>query len=258
MKPIEIYKELPKSNCSDCNEKTCMAFAIGVSKGDLKIANCPHLDNEKAQRIAANIVTVDWRLNIIKSLWEDIKDVDLHGIAAALGAAAHDTGITIRSLGRDFIVGSDRKITSDGQVTPWEEILLLLYIKTGGKGEPAMRWVSFSELRGGGVKVEAIRKEFEEPMSELFNKNPKQAIAAIESLGAELVSGQASEMAWRCHLMPKIPMLALYWPADTEFPARFKAVFDASADMFLDVESIVFLCEGFVKRIAQRMGLEVE
>ncbi|MBF0321204.1 MAG: DUF3786 domain-containing protein [Nitrospirae bacterium] len=255
---MEIYKELPKTNCTDCGQRTCMAFAIGVSKGDWEITGCQHLDKDKTQRIAANIVTVDWRENIIKSLREDIKDIDLKSVASDLGAEVLDTGIGIRSLGRDFKLGDDREITSDGKVTPWEKILILIYVKTGGSGQPTGRWVSFIDLKGGGVKVEAIRKEFEEPMSELFNKSPEEAVAAIEGLGAVQVTGQASEMAWICELMPKIPILLLYWPADTEFPARFKSVFDASADRFLDVESIVFLCEGLVKRVAQRMGMEVD
>ncbi|MBF0516553.1 MAG: DUF3786 domain-containing protein [Nitrospirae bacterium] len=258
MNPIEIYKELPKTNCGQCGQRTCMAFAIVVSKGDQQITGCPYLDNEKAQRIAASIVTVDWRENIIKSLKDDIRDVDLKAVAADLGAEVLATGIGIRSLGRDFILGDDREITSDGKVTPWEKILLLIYVKTGGKGHPTGNWISFGQLRGGGVKVEAIKKEFEEPMSKLFDKSHDEAVAALEALGAVKATGHPSELAWSCQLMPKIPILVLYWPADAEFPARFKSLFDDSADKFLDVESIVFLCEGFVKRISQIMGIEVD
>ena len=44
-------------------------------------------------------------------------------------------------------------------------------------------------------------------------------------------------------------MLLLYWPHDEEFPSKLKILFDATADRFLDVESLTFLIEGLVKNI---------
>ena len=44
-------------------------------------------------------------------------------------------------------------------------------------------------------------------------------------------------------------MLLLHWPHDDEFPSKAKILFDATADRFLDVESLTFLIEGLVKNI---------
>jgi hypothetical protein len=41
----------------------------------------------------------------------------------------------------------------------------------------------------------------------------------------------------------------LYWPEEDEFPSKVKILFDRTADKFLDVESIIFLVEGFAKNI---------
>ncbi|MDY6965048.1 MAG: acetyl-CoA decarbonylase/synthase complex subunit gamma [Halobacteriota archaeon] len=45
--PLEIYKYLPKTNCGECGEKTCMAFAAQLIERTLKIEDCTPLLDEK-------------------------------------------------------------------------------------------------------------------------------------------------------------------------------------------------------------------
>jgi len=44
---LEIYKRLPGTNCGECNEKTCMAFAIRLWSGELKPNMCKPIFNGK-------------------------------------------------------------------------------------------------------------------------------------------------------------------------------------------------------------------
>jgi ArsR family metal-binding transcriptional regulator len=37
---MEIYYRLPKTNCGECGERMCMAFALRLWSGDQKITNC--------------------------------------------------------------------------------------------------------------------------------------------------------------------------------------------------------------------------
>ena len=41
---MEIFKLLNKSNCRECKEATCLAFAAAVFQGRRKLNECPHLD----------------------------------------------------------------------------------------------------------------------------------------------------------------------------------------------------------------------
>ncbi len=41
--PIDVYKLLPKSNCGECHEANCMAFATRLVNGELMLADCPPL-----------------------------------------------------------------------------------------------------------------------------------------------------------------------------------------------------------------------
>ena len=41
--PIDVYKLLPKTNCKECHESNCMAFATRLVNGELMLADCPPL-----------------------------------------------------------------------------------------------------------------------------------------------------------------------------------------------------------------------
>ena len=45
--PIDIYKLLPKTNCKECGEANCMAFATRVVNGELAVDNCPPVTKEE-------------------------------------------------------------------------------------------------------------------------------------------------------------------------------------------------------------------
>ena len=41
--PLSVYRELPQTNCGECDEATCMAFAARVVSRDLPVSLCVHL-----------------------------------------------------------------------------------------------------------------------------------------------------------------------------------------------------------------------
>jgi acetyl-CoA decarbonylase/synthase complex subunit gamma len=44
--PLNLYKFLPKTNCGDCGEATCMAFAAGLIAREKTVEDCPPLVKE--------------------------------------------------------------------------------------------------------------------------------------------------------------------------------------------------------------------
>jgi ArsR family metal-binding transcriptional regulator len=50
-KLIEILKLLPKTNCKECGEPTCMVFAVRMAEGVKSSENCPPLDAANRQRL---------------------------------------------------------------------------------------------------------------------------------------------------------------------------------------------------------------
>ncbi|MDR2665777.1 MAG: acetyl-CoA decarbonylase/synthase complex subunit gamma [Oscillospiraceae bacterium] len=50
LKGLDIFKLTPKTNCKDCGNPTCMAFAMKVAQGAVELDKCPHMSEEaKAQ-----------------------------------------------------------------------------------------------------------------------------------------------------------------------------------------------------------------
>ncbi len=249
MNAVELYRKLPKKNCGQCRGKTCMPFALSVLRGESELSECPYLSVEDAALLKDSITASDWREELVLKLREEITHLSLADIAPGIGAGLRDGSIVLKCFGREFVISNSGDIHTAGHLTPWMKILLLHYIRTAGNAPLSDKWVSFSELKNGTVKATSFKRECEDPLKELAGRNFSAVSSALSKLGAATLSGFPSDNAWRVELLPKIPVLILYWPEEEEFEATLKILFDASADKFLDVESLLFLLEGLVKNI---------
>lgn len=256
MNPIELYKKLPKKNCGQCRQKTCMPFALSVLKGEADLSECPLLPSEEAESLNGSIIKSDWREELIIKLGQEIKGFDFAEAAASLGGELRGDSLFIKCLGREFIITPDGEVSTKGHITPWVKILLLYYIKYGGKGEPSGKWVSFSDLKAGLIKATAFKRDCEDPLKDVFDRDFEKASMALMRLGAERRECASSGFSWNLYLLPKIPVNILYWPKEEEFDSNLKIVFDSTADRFLDSESLVFLGEGLVKNVEIMMALD--
>ena len=50
LKALDIYKLLPKKNCKECGDPTCLTFAMKLASGKGDVEKCPYLD-ENAKTI---------------------------------------------------------------------------------------------------------------------------------------------------------------------------------------------------------------
>ena len=46
LKGLDIFKLTPKTNCKECGNPTCMAFAMKVAQGAIPVDKCPHMSDE--------------------------------------------------------------------------------------------------------------------------------------------------------------------------------------------------------------------
>ena len=65
--PLNLYKQLPQTNCKKCGEETCMAFAAGLISRTRKVEECTPLIEEKkyAKKLASLRSTVAPELNMV-------------------------------------------------------------------------------------------------------------------------------------------------------------------------------------------------
>jgi hypothetical protein len=50
-------------------------------------------------------------------------------------------------------------------------------------------------------------------------------------------------------VLPRVPVLVLFWPQEEEFPARVSLLLDSSALDYLDQEALVFVAEALAGRL---------
>jgi acetyl-CoA decarbonylase/synthase complex subunit gamma len=49
---IEIFKLLPKTNCKECGEPTCLAFAMKLAAGRAELSACPYVSEEAKAKLS--------------------------------------------------------------------------------------------------------------------------------------------------------------------------------------------------------------
>jgi hypothetical protein len=253
MDAIELYKRLPGTNCGECGVKTCMAFAVSVLQGASDLSACPYLSEEETGRLQSSLQRSDWREKLIRDLRKEVASINLQDIAEDIGAELRDETLVLNCLGREFLVSPGGNIHSKGHMTPWVQILLLHYIRIHGKAVITESWTSYGELKGGMVKASSFTRDCEEPLRALLDSNIEGVSSILQRLGAVHRESFPSPFAWHLFLLPRIPVIILYWPRDDEFDSKVKILFDSTADTFLDAEAIIFLLEGLAKNIEMQM-----
>lgn len=222
-----------------------MAFAVYLKTAHEGINECRYLSPSSIERIRSMLDEGDWRDELLKSLKEEIRDLDLTKIGHEIGAETGNNAIGIRCIGKDYLIDNNGDITPE-PYNKWIGILLLHYIRNQGKGDFTGQWVSFSEFKGGLVKASTFQRDCEEPLRELFDVMNERIDQILKRIGGRPVSDFPAERAWMIDLLPRVRLLILYSKGDEEFPSSLKIVFDKVTGNFLDVESIIFLLEGFV------------
>jgi acetyl-CoA decarbonylase/synthase complex subunit gamma len=49
---LDIFKQLPKTNCGDCGVPTCLAFAMKLAQKQASLDQCPHVSEEAKQSLS--------------------------------------------------------------------------------------------------------------------------------------------------------------------------------------------------------------
>ncbi len=58
LKPMEVYKYLPATNCKACGQPTCFTFALKVTAGEIEIEQCAPLFTETFHYMREKMLTL--------------------------------------------------------------------------------------------------------------------------------------------------------------------------------------------------------
>lgn len=263
---LDLLKTLPRTNCGDCGQPTCMAFATRVIKEGEDLAKCPHLP-PAAQELAGAISSQQAKgegrrresLAISLEVME-AKIAPLHfpDLAQGLGAVYGEEGgrpyLSFSYFGQALLVFKDEVRYPPGAApNPWDAILLYNFIASGGQAIPTGTWITYQSLPNSVSKAKTLAR-LEKELAKHFAGQVGHLRRQAAYLGAEPV--QVSENADFQRVfspLPRVPVLLLFWDEEPEedFQAQAHFLFDSTVGDFLDLESLLFLVEQLMDRLMQ-------
>ncbi len=252
---IEIYKKLPGTNCGECGESTCMAFALKVQSAQCKISGCPYVKNEDNESFVQEpIATMENNYKRVSNeLEEVVKCINLKEAADSIGARfKSDNGegiIRLNMMNREYEVRNDGLFLNDKYVEhSWSKIIIYDYVRRKGNIPLTGDWVSLGHFPDAASHSKAFQRKAESKIAEKFNSNLNRLEERCKELdGVAAESKIQADYVCGFNLLPCVPMYLCFWEADEEYPASCKLFVDSSADAYIDIEYLAYLLEWFVK-----------
>ena len=260
--PMEILKLLDKSNCGECKEATCLAFAAAVSRGLKRLDECQHLERDiierfggKTEKRAAIEQDTDESLALLK---KKIRTIDLSASAERLGGSFAENRLTLKILGKDFNVDAEGNLSSEIHIHSWVTGPILSYIIYGAGVPVSGKWVPFRELKGGKTWYRLFGQRCEKPLKKVADTYTDLFEDMLHIFnGKQVESHYESDISLVLHPLPKVPILICYWKPEDGLESDLNMFFDSTAEDNLNIESIYALGTGLVRmfeKIALRHG----
>jgi hypothetical protein len=259
---MAIFQLLDKSNCRECGEKTCMAFAGAVFTSRRHLNECPKLDRQTVESYSETRQNSSGggqnRENYLEELKNQVKNIDLEATARRTGGRFENDRLTIKVMGKDFSVTVAGTFSTDIHVNPWVATPLLYYVLQGKGLSPAGDWRSFRELADGREGYPLFQKRCEEPLKQVADSYTDLFNDMVQIFSGRQVERQfESDISVVLHPLPKVPLMVCYWRPEEGMQSSLNLFFDRTADQNLNIGSIFSIGAGLAQmftRMAQRHG----
>ena len=250
--PVDILKLLPKSNCKDCGQPTCLAFAAAVFNGRKELGDCPHLSDEVVAAAGGQTgrrKTVDEDMEEgVHKLKQTVAKMDLAAAADRIGAEYIRGKLVIKVLGKNVGVDSQGNLSGDIHLHAWLAVPILSYI-INCQGKPVSgKWVPMRELKNGAAWYPLFQQRCEKPLKNVADHYPDLFRDMLQVFnGKQVEKHYDSDISLVLHPLPKIPILVCYWQPEDGLESNLNLFFDANSDDNLGLESIYALGAGLVR-----------
>jgi hypothetical protein len=253
---MEIFKLLDKSNCRECGQKTCLAFAGAVFRGQIKLEECPKLDPETIEQFSGEAPKEHTVEEIQEAYMNDLKskisDLDFDEAAQRTGGRVSNNKLTLKVLGKNFSVDSDGNLSTDIHINMWVAIPFLTYVLYT-KGVPVSGdWVSFRELKEGKEEHPLFQRRCEEPMKRVADTYTDLFDDMVHIFSGKKVEKQfESDISVVLYPLPKVPIMVCYWLPEDGLESSLHVFFDKTADKNLGTQTVFTLGVGLSQMFAK-------
>ncbi len=260
--PMEIFKLLNGSNCRDCNEQTCLAFAVAVFKARKPLHACPHLPKSVTDAYGGTVETADTidenKARAIDALKEKAAAIDLAEAAQRVGGQFSNDTLTLKIFGKSFGVDVTGNLSSQLHLNAYMVVPALNYILHSKGNAPTGNWITFRELDGGQPRYAHFQQRCEIPIKQVADTYTDLFRDMLEIFdGKQIQSAIGSDVSIVLYPLPLFPIMVCYWKPEEGMDSSLHIYFDAVSDANLDIESNYTMNEGIAlmfEKIALRHG----
>lgn len=251
---MEIFLHLEKSNCRECGEKTCLAFAGAVYRGERRIGECPRLSPAVIAKFAAEEDIrpdrEDELAEYVTKMKEEVRRLDLVDAARRTGGRLSGEILQVAVLGKLFGIRRDGAFVTDLHVVHWVVIPLLEYVLNCPGAPVTGEWLSFRELPGGREKYALFKKRGEDVLLELADRFTDFFDDIIHMFDGRAVEKQfEADISVVIFPLPLVPMMISYWRPDEGMRSSVNIFFDRSAGLNIGVDSAFSLGTGIARML---------
>lgn len=260
---MDIFRLLDQSNCRECGEKTCLAFAGAVFTGRRDLGACPRLSRETVERFEEVLGAIKSPEQAgeesLAKLRSGIAAIDLAEAAARTGGVYKSGKLILKVLGKDFGVDDTGNLYAEIHVNPWVAVPFLNHVLQGSGAEPTGNWMPFRELAGGKERYPLFQQRCEKPLKQVADTYTDLFDDMVHIFGGKQVEHQfESDISVVMHPLPRVPLMVCYWQAEDGMQSSLNVFFDDTAVQNLDIGSIFSLGAGLAQmfeKLALRHGM---
>ncbi len=250
--PLEIVKLLPKTNCGQCGEVSCLAFAVALAAGKKRPEDCPYLDPEKLPSLGPSPAAseIDQAYRILEEVKKKARALNLAELAPDLGLTFEKDHLLIPYLDALVELTPEKARRQDGQeLDPRDQILLYNYLIFHGREPLSGEFVGLETFPNSISKVATLRRYAEEKLAQAFEKDPAFLRKRLSLFRARELPGEA-DWAVEIWILPRMPLRVYFWEGEPEegLSSEAKILYDRKALVYLDLESLVFCAERLTER----------
>lgn len=132
------------------------------------------------------------------------------------------------------------------------QALVVYHLVTADGFRLQNRWISFAELPGGLFYQQAFQGYTGNELVKIFGQNLDAFTQASLQAGGNVAKPAIGDAAFSYQVLPRVPLLLVYWLGDDEFPPSAKILFDASASHYLPTDVYAIAGSMLVGRIIKQ------
>ena len=138
----------------------------------------------------------------------------------------------------------------------FDQTMVLYYFSTCDGTPMAASWIAFSELSDGRFYNQAFQGYTGRELAKAFNNDLDAFEQAARVAGGEkrfpIAGAPLGDAAFAYQVLPRVPLLVVYWLGDEDFPPNSQILFDAAANHHIPTDACAILGSTLTRRLLKK------